>query len=242
MELSRDAIEKIEELVEQGLEIKQIGGEEYSVVKLHRIYNDPKPAAVGVKSLTGIVDFLKANKDDLSLESLMIHVIDHRTVAVITEVHGERNERYMVISAVREDIQGFDYNRYMDHEDFVIKLRSMFNDTEDLKTLMAYSAKVSNDTAVKTEDDGFTQHVEIKQGLTGARVEDVELPSRASLKPFRTFSECEQPSSNFLFRMRKNEGVECALFEADGGFWKQTARESIAEYFKKELPGISVIS
>lgn len=240
--MNEAAIEKIEELVKKGLEIKEIGGKQYSTVGLTRVYNDPKPAPVVVKSLTGIVDFLNANKDGLKLENLMIHVVDHKTVKVVTEVHGERNERYTVIEAEREDIQGFSYGRFIDHEEFVIRMRSMFSDTEDLAKLMSYASKVSNDTAVKTEDDGITQHVEIKQGLSGVRVEGVELPSQVTLKPFRTFSECEQPDSKFLFRMRKNDGVECALFEADGGFWKQTAREAIAEFFKKELSDIAVIS
>jgi len=240
--LERDAIEKIEELVNAKGKIRVIDGKNYSAIGLTRIYSDPKPAAVNVKSLTGVVSFLNANKDGLKMDDLMIHIVDHKTVRVITKVHGEKNDRFTVIEAKREDIQGFPFDRYMDHEDFVIKLRSMFLDTDDLKILMAYSSKVSNDTSVKTEDDGYTQHVEIKKGLSGARVEGVELPSQVALKPFRTFSECEQPNSNFLFRMRKDKDVECALFEADGGFWKQKAREEISKFFTKQLPNISIIS
>jgi hypothetical protein len=242
LETSRDGIEKIEELIKAGMSIKVIDGKNYSYVGLKRIFDDPRPAAVRVKSLTGIVNFLTENKDGLNIEKLMIHVVDHKTVRVITEAQGEENERYTVIEAVREEIQGFDYGRFMDHELFVIKLASMFEETEDLATLKSYSSKVSDDTAVKTSDDGVTQSVEIKKGLSGVRTEGVELPSQVTLKPYRTFSECKQPDSKFLFRMKKDDGIQCALFEADGGFWKQTARESIAEFFKKELKDIAVIS
>ena len=36
----------------------------------------------------------------------------------------------------------------------------------------------------------------------------------------------------------KYDGVQCALFEADGGAWKLKAMENIKEYFDRELDGL----
>ena len=49
-----------------------------------------------------------------------------------------------------------------------------------------------------------------------------------------------QPESQFVFRMKedKYDGVQCALFEADGGAWKLKAMENIKEYFDRELDGL----
>lgn len=43
------------------------------------------------------------------------------------------------------------------------------------------------------------------------------------------------PLSSFVFRMRSTCGVECALFEADGGAWQLEAVRRIKNYLKEEL-------
>ena len=67
------------------------------------------------------------------------------------------------------------------------------------------------------------------------------MPNPVTLCPFRTFVEVKQPESRFVFRMRQSEGrgVECAVFEADGGAWKNAAMSNVKEYLKKELEGFS---
>lgn len=46
--------------------------------------------------------------------------------------------------------------------------------------------------------------------------------------------------SSFIFRVKDNDrlGVSCALFEADGGAWKNEAKKNIKEYLEKELDGV----
>lgn len=61
--------------------------------------------------------------------------------------------------------------------------------------------------------------------------------------PFRTFIEIEQPESEFLLRAKKGyEGIEFALFEADGGAWKKEAIDNIAAYLKENLKEIEHIT
>lgn len=47
----------------------------------------------------------------------------------------------------------------------------------------------------------------------------------------------EQPESQFVFRMKedKYDGVQCALFEADGGAWRLNAMANIKAYLAHEL-------
>ena len=72
------------------------------------------------------------------------------------------------------------------------------------------------------------------------------IPSPCSLRPFRTFPEVEQPMSKFIFRMRerRDETIESALYEADGGAWRNEARKNICGYLREKLKdtGITVIS
>ena len=57
------------------------------------------------------------------------------------------------------------------------------------------------------------------------------------LRPYRTFTEVVQPASDFIFRMKEDRGITCALFEADGGAWKNAAMKNIKEYLEFELEG-----
>ena len=64
---------------------------------------------------------------------------------------------------------------------------------------------------------------------------DAVVPNPVKLRPYRTFVEVEQPVSEFVFRMKDNNGITCALFEADGGAWKNTAMRNIKNYLESEL-------
>lgn len=61
------------------------------------------------------------------------------------------------------------------------------------------------------------------------------VPNPVTLIPYRTFLEVQQPASDFIFRMKSSCGVQCAIFEADGGTWKNEAMNNIKEYLKNEL-------
>lgn len=93
--------------------------------------------------------------------------------------------------------------------------------------------------AVKPVSTKFcTQKATVKTGV--ASKADAVIPSPVRLKPYRTFTEVDQPESDFVFRMKedKYDGVQCALFEADGGAWKLHAMESIQEYLEEQLNGV----
>lgn len=61
------------------------------------------------------------------------------------------------------------------------------------------------------------------------------VPNPVYLKPFRTFTEITQPESAFVLRMRESGGIQVALFEADGGAWKNEAILAIKDYLEIQL-------
>ena len=79
----------------------------------------------------------------------------------------------------------------------------------------------------------FFLHVKDEKGVASA--DDVIVPNPVELAPYRTFLEVEQPSSSFIFRMKN--GPRGAIFEADGGAWRNQAILNIKEYLTKELAG-----
>ncbi|MFX4306338.1 hypothetical protein F8N00_13185 [Exiguobacterium sp. A1_3_1] len=80
-------------------------------------------------------------------------------------------------------------------------------------------------------DDGISQAVTMKTGV--ATVADVKVVNPVTLAPYRTFIEVDQPESKFVLRMQN--GPRVALFEADGGAWKNEAIRNIEDYLMEAL-------
>lgn len=97
--------------------------------------------------------------------------------------------------------------------------------------LLDLLSRMSKDSGVTTRDNGVSQEVEARQGVSLKAL--VQVKPRVALRPFRTFLEVEQPESEFLLRLDDNGNV--GLFEADGGMWEQTAKASITAYFEDKL-------
>ena len=92
-----------------------------------------------------------------------------------------------------------------------------------------------------TSDDGISQAVAVKAGITSKGVK--ELPNPVTLRPYRTFTEVEQPASAFIFRCRQDHGkMQFMLCEADGGAWRSEAMKNIKAYMEAAVPGLNVIA
>ena len=131
----------------------------------------------------------------------------------------------------------------MNNETFLIALQSKFIPGDDRELLLKFAGTVEDGTVAQYNDDGITQKATVKTGI--ASKGDALVPNPVRLRPFRTFVEVEQPESSFVFRMKQGNGVECAIFEADGGAWKNVAMQNIKEYLQselKEFPMFTVIS
>lgn len=246
MDFGKEAIEKIEELVKDSLTV-QVGGRTYSARSLMPVLYEPKAKAVDVATLTGFVDFVERNIDDLDLiQSFFAVINDPDSVVLYSALSKEKRDREMIVSAqLDRKMETFPFNYFLPQEDFIIKLHSLFEKKEgddfDYVALMV-SKTVQADTA-NTDDDGITQHVTVKKGVSGALKEKGEIKPIVRLSPYRTFREIVQPESQFLLRIKTSDdgAVQAALFEADGGAWRNEARLRIAEYLKERIK-VSVIA
>ena len=238
-----DVITKIQKIADEAREIKIIDGESYSPVSLQRVYSDPRPTSIKVHSLSGIIDYLVDNIDNLANEKLFIQVVNHLNVIVYSNIHGPSNERHAIIKAEFSEYEPFRFDEFIEQENFIVQCKSMFETTPDMEAIIKYTAKIDTEATIRTEDDGITQNINIKKGVSGVKTERGNIPSLVKLKPFRTFPEVEQPESNFLFRIKNiEEKVYCSLFKADGGAWKNVARQNIRKYFDNNLKDTSVIA
>lgn len=215
--------------------IREIDGVTYSDKALHRINTIPYASEIQMNTLSSLIDYIRSGIDTFS-GKMIIHVQSPVRVAMYSALDYERNREEIV--TVNAQIPAFDFGRFMDHESFCIGVQSKFvNDTTtDKALLLKFAGTVEAGSVAEYGDDGISQKATVKTGI--ASKGDAIIPSPAILKPFRTFVEVEQPASSFIFRMKDSGmGVQCALFEADGGAWKISAMEAIKKYLAEALDG-----
>lgn len=224
MTMTREAIEKVLEI--GTIETHKIGEQTYSTQRLHLV-QEPTPAEVVVRSLSGLVGYVKSEFD--TAEPLMIHIENPTTVSCFTAVNGDK-ARSTYIQA-QASTPRFNFGSFYDREEFNIALQSGFvqNDHRDI-VLQVVGTVVENDVK-EIGDDGVSQAVTVKTGVASRG--NAKVPNPVQLSPYRTFVEVEQPESKFVFRMR--EGARCGLFEADGGAWKLEAMNNIKDYLNNAL-------
>jgi len=193
-----------------------------------------------LNSLTGLVDYIKENIDRHAINlDLMVHVLSYNTVDVISCVDTiyRTRERYIQASYIRPGMYA-GYDDYMKIEEFRIWLMTDFIDNADRKAILRLIGNITDQQVKTSTDDGISQAVSSRVGI--AKVETAMVPNPVNLVPFRTFPEVEQPASNFVLRLqsgiREDDLPKAALFEADGGAWKNAALLNIRDWLKSELP------
>lgn len=188
---------------------------------------------LAVHTLTGLVDYLGSDIDQLVPGEHAIHIASPDVVNLVSVLFGRPKRRDILLS-VRAESLGFRFGQFYPREDFNIALQSLFVDDADRAAVLKVIGNIKESVVGEYDDDGVTQSVVAKSGV--ARVSEVQVPNPVSLSPFRTFADVTQPTSPFVLRIKPglSEGQmpTVALFEADGGKWRLAAIENIATYLR----------
>lgn len=193
---------------------------------LPKIFNAEE--SLVINTLSGFVNYVKSNLDREN-QPLIVHVKDESTVYLkgLLDIDGSRE----TLAEARAIIPRFNFNYFMEMEEFNIALQSKFVTNVHQEILLQVVGNVSEENVKNVGDDGISQAVTINQGV--ATKVDVKVPNPVELAPYRTFLEVNQPESQFIFRMK--DGPHGAIFEADGGAWRNQAIVNIREYLKEQL-------
>lgn len=236
--MDKQAIEKIEELVDERNEIVKIDGAHYSRQKL--VHIDPEREneiacnTLRVSTLTGLVDFIEDPKNAELVKDAFIHVKSYNEVLLKSHLKYKRKIYELIVEALYDGTYPDNYDTTP--EQMIIYLQTKFLPTSDQGRLVKILSNFKVEYSIENDDDGVTQIIEQKSGVHLKQKEKVD--PIAILKPYRTFMEIEQPLSEFLFRIRKdNHGVSANLYLTDGGIWKQEAILRIKEYLSGKLQG-----
>ena len=229
----------IDYLVNLGIEknpLVTVDGKTYSLKTLSPV-KEVGPDALGFNFLDSLVTYIKENVDVLRPDNhLIIEIKDPTEISLHTEIIGKFNQRFTPVQCTAL-VTEFPWGRWTSPEEFIIMAQSRFVETEDLAKIRQIVGNVRTEEVMSFSDDGVSQMVNAKSSIT--RVENVVIPPRVKLAPYRTFMEIEQPESEFVFRAKKAGDLpHFALFEADGGAWRIEAMKRIKAYLEGQLQGI----
>lgn len=238
----KEAIQQIEQLAvtAEGVEKIDVEGLPHIIYKGEvKPLRLPLAKELTVRTLGGLVDYLKANRDDLDLSDLVVTVDNPGHVSVRGPALKDGRRALHLVAQEPDASAKFDsfVNRYMNVEDFIVGAQRHFRTGfGDLTALLAVVGNISQADVRQVEDDGVTQNVTTRAGIT--KVGSVPLPSPTMLCPRRSFAEVELALVPFIVRVRKAEPLpQIALFEADGDTWKIDAADKVRAFIVGEEYG-----
>lgn len=200
------------------------------------------PEPLTFNTLGALSGYLHANRDDLVLEYLTVHVVSPTEVRLLGPLEGEDEKRATFARAVATDLVADFVNKDHQQAPFRVGVMTRFQDTEAQAALLALTVRLTEQQTLETTDDGRSQQVTAKKGV--ALAEQVNVPNPQHLVGFRTFREVEQVAVPYVLRVNNSgrrfdgdvPGPVLALHEADGGAWKLTAVERVVAWLRANVP------
>lgn len=228
--LNKDALEYLVGLGIDADPMVEVDGKVFSLRDLRPV-KEVGPVPLELNFLDSLITYLKEEVD--FFQSMIIEIKAPTKIALHTQICGKFNERLTPVLCTAL-VAEFPWGNFIDPDKFIIMAQSRFVETEDLAKIRSIVGNVKSEEVVQFSDDGISQQVTAKSGI--ARVENVVIPPRVKLAPYRTFIEIEQPESEFVFRAKKGDGLPYfALFEADGGAWRVDAMKRIKTFLEAAL-------
>jgi hypothetical protein len=191
----------------------------------------PLPATIMVHSLGAIVDYCENELIDGA--NYIIHIKGPGEVFVKSRLSSDLRQRETFLKSGLV-MDPFVFGVVHNVENFIVSLQAQFVQNEVSSRILSLVGNITAEAKTTTEDDGVTQRVTAKAGIVS--VEEREVPNPVTLRPYRTFTEIEQPESKFILRISAC-GPTCALYEADGGAWKNEAIGGIRDWLSEKLQG-----
>lgn len=225
--IDRSFIEKIESMAAPAVVETSKGI--FSKERLFRVENKTVDTLM-LSTLSGLVAMIKKECEKY-MSPLYVRIGSPQKVDVFSGLIDFDEIRDFPFAA-EAVLPEFHFDKYYTVESMIIALKSRFEPTDDREYLVRLLGNITDNQSVQTKDDGITQSATVRSGIQ--LVDKQEIKPIVKLKPYRTFLEVEQPESDFLIRLKDGQA---ALFEADGGAWRNQAMANIGNYLRKKLEG-----
>lgn len=229
--MDRSFVESIKDLAE--VKTLEIDGRPYTTKQVYSV-QEPDIAPMAGHTLQGLVDFIDVGIVDFNYVDMFVQVFSPTEVYLYKRALDEWNGRDCLFKASAYDAEQH-FGQWLEAERFIVYLQACFEQTDVTANILQLVSSIREVNERGTDDNGVTQTVTAKTGVV--QVGTVVVPNPVVLAPFRTFPDIAQPASKFVFRVKTGrETPLCAIYEADGGAWRNAAIETIKAWLKDKLP------
>lgn len=201
--------------------------------------DDESPDCMPIYTLSGLVDWIHSDPDHLFTDKANPYTVkvDNPTrVIVLSPLTAVERVRALIANC-RYEAPSVCYGNYMNSEDFGIMLQTNFIEDDNRNTVLKIARNLTEEQSAQTADDGVSQRVTVKSGVK--EIDSAVFRNPAFLCPLRTFPEITQPSSPFVIRFK--EGHLAAIYESDGGAWRNEAVKRVGAWLKDRLADTNVV-
>lgn len=233
-----EAIEKLLDL--SAIRAVDIQGRAYvrktdDVVRL-RAPEEHQPASLAVGSLDAIVDYLTQDPDGHGFEKVFLHVVNRGRVDLLGPLQpANDNARFRFLVAM-DTPPAFQYGRWYPVDEFIVGFQAAMMQTDQAAAIICHLANLASEAIKQNTDDGLSQTISIKTGITTKS--EVKVKNPMELQPIFTFREAIQPTGEFILRLDE-KGAACvpraALFHADEGALELAAMGAVGDYLRQRL-------
>lgn len=225
------AIQEIKDMADKASAVKEVDGKKFSHLKMSPVL-PPICEPVMVMSLDSLIDFSKIAIK--TKENWMYQVHSPTMVEIICKSVDSYHQREVLASSdISDMVCSFGFGDQYTLDKFMVAVQNNFMLTEQRQNLIDAVSRVSISDEDSIDDDGFTQTVTAKAGVT--LKSKLALPNPVQLKAFKTFPEIEDqmPEDDFIFRVEKgHKTAYFKLFEPESMTWQLKCVAKIKEYLK----------
>lgn len=203
-----------------------------------------KPRPLLFNTLTGFADYIRANPDNLDDFNLFVQVTRHNSVELRGPLQSDNDNIRFTYAAAHPDGVGFSFGTWHTIEDMIILLQTTCARGEGIETdidaIIDLISNIASEHIHLQQDDGFSQQIEIRSGLSTKSAVKVENPVR--IRPWQTFVEVEQPEMVAILRFRevKDKMPMVGLFSSTSTVWQLETAAKIREWFTEQLPTMRI--
>jgi hypothetical protein len=244
----KEALEWLQATTMKPTHTVELEGEEYQFFtgsnRPVRIPEEPEVATRIIKTLDGFVNYINNcdewNTDEFlsfgfQRKDLIIGIQSPTSVSLFSLAFGPRKqqENYIAAQAILNDTKSM---RFLEQEEFITRIQTDFVQDEITEAILKIVGTLRYGKATTLDDDGVTQKVTAASGIE--RVSDVILPNPILLRPYRTFTEIEQPRARYILRVcggSEDELPTMSLHKVKDNLWEMRAMEGIRDYLRANL-------
>lgn len=224
-DLTKEAIEKIEQLVERGLTpaIIEIDGKKYTKSSLQEVARKKYLDCIRTSSLNSLIDFVKDTLKS-SNGKYLLHVESMNEVYFYEPVDNEQHRNCIMIASISDSVERFT-NKYIDPEEMIINLKRFSDTYKDFDKVLTVAGGISNKSEVSITDDGIGQTTTLVQGSNV--ITNVEIRNTVEINFKRSFKELDYLSETFVLRVKDGR---VSLFTGESDSYKYDYIAAIKDY------------